>query len=46
MMPSQLRRAWRLDGQEGHADAVFAGGREGEAEFGAFAREVTRAGSG
>ena len=29
----------RLDGQEGHADAVFAFGREGEAEGGAFAGE-------
>ena len=30
----------RLDGQERHTDAVFAGWREGEAQCGAFAREV------
>ena len=29
----------RFHGQEGHADAVLAGGRQGEAEFGALAGE-------
>ena len=38
-MPSHCRRAWRFDGEEGHADAVLAGGRQGEAELGALARE-------
>ena len=39
MMPSHCRRAWRFDGKEDHADAVLAGGREREAELGAFAGE-------
>jgi hypothetical protein len=29
----------RLDGKEGHADAVFSRGRQGETELGALARE-------
>ncbi len=31
----------RLDGQERHADAVFSGGREGEAELSALAHEIS-----
>ena len=38
-MPSHCRRGVRLDGQEHHADAVLAGGRQGEAELGALAGE-------
>ena len=38
-MPSHCRRCVRLHRQERHADAVLAGGRQGEAELGALARE-------
>ena len=40
---ARLRGAVRFHGQEHHANAVFAGGRQGEAEFGAFrARKTVR----
>ena len=39
MTPSHCSRALRLHRQEGHAHAVLARGRQGEAELGALARE-------